>query len=218
MARWRIDAAIPWRQSMSSAPGPLKNLYRDYLRQGRSLRDAGLWALAVYRYGVWSRQLPRPARWITSKIYGGLVLALQMATGTQIYRETRIGEDLHLVHAWNVLIHPDVVIGDRCTIMHEVTLGTNEPGREGVPRIGNDVFIAAGAKILGPVTVGDGAVIASNSLVLSDIPPGTTAIGVPARLLRFPPGAPGDRKPAAGSSQLQSNGEVRTAGTDRTSR
>ncbi len=203
---------------MLSAPGLLKNLRRDYLRQGRSFRDAGLWALAVYRYGVWSQQLPQPARWMTSKIYGGLVMALQLATGTQIYRETRIGEDLHLVHAWNVLIHPDVVIGDRCKIMHEVTLGTNEPGRRGVPRIGNDVFIAAGAKILGPVTIGDRAVIASNSLVISDVPPGATAIGVPARVLMFPAAAPSDGKPAAGNSRPQSTGEVRAADADRKSR
>jgi serine O-acetyltransferase len=57
--------------------------------------------------------------------------------------------------------------------------------REGVPRIGNDVFIGAGAKILGPVTVGDGAIVAANSLVLTNVPPGATAVGVPARMLNY---------------------------------
>jgi serine O-acetyltransferase len=167
----------------------LNKLYGDYVRHGRSLRSPGLWVLFAYRYGVWSQQLPNPARWLTSKVYGGWTLTVQILTGTEIYRETTIGDDLHLIHGTNIKIHADAVIGDRCGMMHDVTLGTND-GRErrrtGAPRIGHDVFIGAGAKVLGSITVGDGATIASNSLVTIDVPPGTMAIGVPARILRFP--------------------------------
>ena len=86
-----------------------------------------------------------------------------------------------IIHAGMQQIHPDVVIGERCGIMHNVTLGTNM-GTE-VPVIGNDVFIGCGASILGKVTVGDGARVAANSLVISDVPPGAMAMGVPAKVI-----------------------------------
>lgn len=87
-----------------------------------------------------------------------------------------------------MLIHPDVVIGDRCRIASGVSLGTNERFKLGVPKIGHDVIIENGVKILGPVTVGDHAVIRANSLVLTNVPAGSVAVGVPAKLTR--PSAP----------------------------
>jgi serine O-acetyltransferase len=192
----------------------LNRLYGDYVRHGRTFRNPGLWVLFVYRYGVWSRKLPNPARWITSKIYGSWTITLQILTGTEIYCETVIGDDLNLIHATNIKIHPDVVIGDRCGMMHEVTLGTNagrERRRSGVPRIGDDVFIGAGAKVLGPITVGDGATIAPNSLVTIDVPPGTTAIGVPARILRFPTQRPTQPTASAPGSGPPTNGDLRAS-------
>jgi len=65
-------------------------------------------------------------------------------------------------------------------VMHNVTIGTNMTG--GAPRIGNDVFIGCGATILGEITIGDGVRIASNSLVISDVPAGAMAMGVPAKV------------------------------------
>jgi len=76
------------------------------------------------------------------------------------------------------------VIGDRVGIMHDVTIGTNLE-RPGTPVIGNDVFIGTGARILGGVKIGDGARIAANSVVLTDVPAGATAIGVPARVMQY---------------------------------
>ena len=68
--------------------------------------------------------------------------------------------------------------------MHDVTIGTNMD-RPGVPRLGNNVFVGAGAKILGGISIGDGARIAANSLVVCDVPAGATAVGVPARVLQY---------------------------------
>jgi serine O-acetyltransferase len=163
----------------------LAKLRADYRRHGRSPTNLAFWAVAIYRFGVWSHHLRfAPARWITSKLYGLLFFMIQVASGIELNREARIGDGLYLVHVGNIKVHPGTVIGERCTIFHDVTVGTNLD-RDGAPTIGDDVYIGAGAKILGPVRIGDGARIAANSLVVADIPPGVTAIGVPARPMQF---------------------------------
>lgn len=162
----------------------IEELRADYSRHGATLKNPAVWALAVYRFGVWSQEMQGPAGTLASKLYGTMYLGIQLATGMQLNREARIGKDLNLVHWGNTRIHPATVIGDRCGIMHDVTIGTNME-RQGVPVIGDDVFIGAGAKILGPVRIGSKARIAANSLVLQDVPDGATAVGVPARILRY---------------------------------
>ncbi|MEB2344564.1 MAG: serine acetyltransferase [Deltaproteobacteria bacterium] len=175
----------------------------DYHRHGRSLLNPALWAMVVYRFGRWSlARRTRAARWVTSKVYGLLFLGVELATGITLNREAIVGEGFHLVHSGNIKVHPGVVIGDRVGLMHDVTLGTNM-GRGGVPQLGNDVFIGAGAKILGAVTIGDGARVAANSLVVSDVPPGATAIGVPARVMRYT-----GRAPEAGEGSVRSEETV----------
>jgi serine O-acetyltransferase len=121
-----------------------------------------------------------------------------------IYRETKLGEDLTFPHARNILIHPDATIGDRVTIEHQVTVATTR-GREGAPKIGNDVIIEAGAKVLGPINIGDGAVIGANTLVATDVPPGATAMGVPCRIIKKA-ATPAAEKPANGHSKDQPRG------------
>jgi serine O-acetyltransferase len=104
-----------------------------------------------------------------------------VVTGADIPLMTKIGGGLLLPHPNGIVIHPDVVVGANCLIFQQVTLGMGS--LPGVPTIGNHVDIGAGAKILGGVMVGDGARIGANSVVLSDIPPGATAVGSPARVL-----------------------------------
>jgi serine O-acetyltransferase len=161
-----------------------KDLRADYVKHGGTLRNTAYWAIAVYRYGRWAMEQRGLTGWVANKIYGILFLFIELATGIMLHREVKVGEGFHLVHSGNIKIHPEVVIGDRVGIMHDVTIGTL-PKTPGVPRLGNDVFIGSGAKILGPLTIGDGGRVASNSLVFSDVPPGATAIGVPARIIHF---------------------------------
>jgi len=162
-------------------------LYADYLRHGRSVTDPGLWALAVRRFGNWAADLPLPPlRWLGLKMYGGAVVAVQAATGNLFHREIKLGEEPDVRGSRNMIIHPEVEIGDRCRISSTVSVGTNERFKRGVPKIGNDVIIENGVKILGPVTIGDRAVIRANSLVLTDIPAGAIAIGVPAKYTSAP--------------------------------
>lgn len=82
-----------------------------------------------------------------------------------------------------VVFHPKAVVGSGCVIGTSVVLGGRGKGVPGAPRIGNDVYIGTGAKILGPVTIGDGAVIGANAVVLCDVPARATAVGVPAKVL-----------------------------------
>jgi serine O-acetyltransferase len=177
----------------------VEQLRRDYRRHGAKLQNPAFWAVAVYRFGAWSNTLNGGVfKTLTSKAYGALFLAVELATGIALNREARLGNGFHLVHSGNTKIHPGVIMGDRCGVMHDVTIGTNME-RAGVPHIGSDVFIGAGAKVLGPIKIGDRACVAANSLVISDVPAGATAVGVPARILQYT----GRAAPAAGPIPLR---------------
>ena len=86
-------------------------------------------------------------------------------------------------YGMGVVIHRHTVIGNNCEIAHHVTIG-GRGGYASVPVIGNDVFIGAGAKILGPIKIGDGATIGANAVVLHDVPPHSVAVGIPARVVK----------------------------------
>lgn len=162
----------------------LDELRADYERHGSSLRNMAFWAIATYRFGRWADGQPKLVRRAGGKLYGALSLFVEATSGILLNREANIGDDFHLVHSGNIKIHPQCVIGRRVGIMQDVTLGESVE-RPGAPIIGDDVFIGAGAKVLGPVRIGDRARIAANSLVVTDVPPDTTAIGVPARIMRY---------------------------------
>jgi len=159
------------------------DLRSDYQRHGRSLRNMAFWAMATYRFGRWAGQQPAPIRELGGKVYSCLYFIVEATSGIVLNREATIGEAFHLVHSGNIKIHPSCVIGNRVGIMQDVTLGEGE--RSGAPVIGDDVFIGAGAKVLGPITIGDRVRIVANSLVITDVPSDCTAIGVPARILRY---------------------------------
>ena len=103
-----------------------------------------------------------------------------VVTGTDIPLNTNIGGGLLLTHPNGVVIHSDAQIGVNCLIFQQVTIGTRGGG---APRIGNHVDIGAGARILGSVCVGDFARIGANAVVLTDVPTGKTAVGIPAKIV-----------------------------------
>jgi len=161
----------------------IETLRLDYARHGSSLRSMPFWAMATYRIGRWAGEQSGPLRIIGDKLYGGMLFVVEATSGILLNREVTIGENLHLVHSGNIKIHPACVIGNRVGIMHDVTLGEGE--RPGAPVIGDDVFIGTGARVLGPVKVGNRVRIAANSLVVTDLPDDCMAIGVPAKILRY---------------------------------
>ncbi|MEM7675037.1 MAG: serine acetyltransferase [Myxococcota bacterium] len=100
--------------------------------------------------------------------------------GADIPLGTQLGGGLLLPHPQGVVIHGDAIIGANCLIMSQVTIGVTRRG--GPPVIGGAVDIGTGAKILGAIKIGDGAQIGANAVVLTDIPAGATAVGIPARI------------------------------------
>lgn len=163
----------------------LAELASDYRTHGRSLRNTAFWAVGTYHFGLWSKaQTFVPLRVVTDAFYACMALWVEMVSGITLHRESIIGANLHLVHSGNIKIDAGVRIGKRVGIMHNVTIAAADD-KPGLPVIGDGVYIGTGATILGPVTIGQGARIASNSLVLEDVPADTTAVGVPARVLRY---------------------------------
>lgn len=106
-------------------------------------------------------------------------------TGIEIHPGAQIGRRLVMDHGMGIVIGETAEIGDDCTLYHGVTLGgTGASQGKRHPTVGNGVLIGTGAKLLGPIHVGDGSRIGANCVVLQDVPPNSTAVGVPARLVR----------------------------------
>ncbi len=106
-------------------------------------------------------------------------------TGIEIHPAARIGRRLFIDHGAAVVIGETAVIGDNCTIYQGVTLGgTGKHTGKRHPTLGNNVMVGAGAKVLGPFTVGDNAKVAAGAVVLSEVPEGSTAVGIPAHIVR----------------------------------
>ena len=110
----------------------------------------------------------------------------KMWTGIEIHPGAHIGRRLVIDHGTGIVIGETAEIGDDCLIYHGVTLGgTGKDHGKRHPTIGNNVLISCGAKVLGPFRVGDNARIASNAVVLSEVPEDATAVGIPAQIVRI---------------------------------
>ena len=120
------------------------------------------------------------------KFIGRLLSQLgRFFTGVEIHPAAQIGRGLMIDHGMGVVIGETTIIGDNCTIYQGVTLGgTGKETGKRHPTIGNNVMIGSGAKVLGPFTVGDNSKIAAGAVVLNEVPPNSTAVGIPARVVR----------------------------------
>lgn len=157
------------------------NLREDWATYERDPWQPGFWVMLVYRFGRWRYRLrPGAIRKPFSLLYKLARTAVQIATGIELPCETQIGKRLRIEHFGGIIVSGDTVIGDDVRLRQGVTLGLKRAGERGAPIIGNGVDIGAGAKILGPVRIGDHAVIGANAVVVRDVPPGAMALGVPA--------------------------------------
>lgn len=139
----------------------------------------GLHAVWIHRasHGLWNLGLKWVARLLS--------MLARFITGIEIHPGAKIGRRVFLDHGLGIVIGETTEIGDDCTIYQGVTLGGTSlyKGVKRHPTLGKGVVISAGAKVLGGFTVGDGARVGSNAVVLKEIPAGATAVGIPARIL-----------------------------------
>ncbi len=147
----------------------------------------GIYAIQFHRlsHHLWKWNLKWLARFLSNIV--------RWVTGIEIHPGAQMGKRLFIDHGMGVVIGETAVIGDGCTLYHGVTLGgTSWKKGKRHPTLGNDVVIGAGAKVLGPLQVGDAARIGSNAVVLKDVPAGATVVGVPGRTVT--PGKGGPQK------------------------
>jgi serine acetyltransferase/GT2 family glycosyltransferase len=150
------------------------------------LKEQSIWVIAVYRYGHRVDAMPHGLhKRLALTLYWALFRLVETTTGISLPKEAAIGPGLRIFHFGNIFLHPDVVIGARCTLRQGVTIG-NIVANGPVPVLGDDVEVGAYAQILGGVRVGNGAKIGSMSVVLHDVPEGCTVAGIPARVVRSP--------------------------------
>ena len=134
-----------------------------------------------YRIGhsFWCRQ-KNPLMFILLFINRVLYPFIRMYSMLELSPKVQIGEGLYIAHIGPTIIHHDVVIGKNLTILPGVIIGA---AKTGVPTIGDNVTIGAGAVIIGKINIGDNAIIGANAVVTRDIPEGCTVVGIPARLI-----------------------------------
>jgi serine O-acetyltransferase len=146
-------------------------------------REQSLWALRVYRYGRRVDAMPAGwrARW-HARGYWLAFRAVETLTGISLPKAARIGPGLRIWHFGNVFVHPDTVIGARCTLRQGVTLGNRVPDGP-CPVLEDGVELGAYAQVLGGVRLGAGCKVGAMSVVLRDVPAGATAVGNPARIV-----------------------------------
>ena len=171
------------------------NLREDWQTYERDPARQGLWVMVVYRFGRWRYGIHN--RWLRlpfSILYKILKLLSQILTGIDLPCEVTVGRRFKIEHFGDIIISGDTVFGDDVVIRNGVTVGLKRTNERGAPVIGNRVDIGTGAKILGPIRIGDDVAIGANAVVLQDVPPNSLAIGVPAQI------RPRPTPSAAGSS------------------
>jgi len=160
------------------------NLREDWQTYEHDMTRQGLWVMAVYRFGRWRYTLRQA--WLRvpfSFVYKLLKLLSQILTGIDLPCEVAVGRRLLIEHFGGIVVSGDTVLGDDVVIRNGVTIGLKRTGERGAPVIGNRVDIGAGAKVLGAIKIGDDVVIGANAVVLTDVPPNSLAVGVPARII-----------------------------------
>ena len=153
---------------------------------------SGFKAVRAHRRANWCyrHNLKFLARWISQHA--------RKKTGIEIHPAAKIGKGLFIDHGMGVVIGETAEIGDNCTLYQNVTLGgTGKDQGKRHPTLGNHVLIGAGAKVLGPFKVGDNARVAAGAVVLDEVPPDATAVGVPARIVKI-----GERRVECASETL----------------
>jgi serine O-acetyltransferase len=172
------DVRAIWRKDPALRGGPLRAL--------EVVLYASFWAMLFHRVAHATQALGIP-------FFPRLISQIaRFLTGIEIHPGAVIGKGLFIDHGMGVVIGETAILGSDVLLFHGVTLGGvgAEPGRRH-PKLGDGVLVGAGAKVLGAITIGAGARIGAQAVVLTDVPPLATAVGVPAKSRVHPPGDAG---------------------------
>jgi len=161
-----------------------KNLRADLQAYNGNWGAQGFWVMVVYRYGRW-RYRVRPAivRKFFSLIYHVLFKFVQIITGIQLPCEVDVGRNFIIDHFGGILISGYAKFGDNCRVRHGVVIGILRVGEKSAPIIGNNVDIGVGARLLGPIRIGDNVLIGANTVVVRDVPDNSVIMTVPPIIL-----------------------------------
>ena len=159
----------------------------SWLRRARiAATEESWWVVFWYRFGRWALLECRVPglRPVCRALAGAMLRLLRVLLGIAISPQCAAGPGLYFGHFGGVWINPHVRLGRNVSIMNGVTIGEGGTGAtHGVPTIGDFVYVGPHATVVSRIRIGDGCVVGANSLVVTDVPDGATAIGVPARVL-----------------------------------
>ena len=159
----------------------LENIRTDLRAYEGNWGAQGFWVMVVYRFGRWRYGIRfAPARIACSAVYRVLYKLTQMATGIELPCEAVVGRNFVIDHFGDIIVSGYARFGDNCRIRNGVSVGLRHVNDHRAPIIGNNVDVGAGAKLLGPITIGDNVAIGANAVVMCDVPSDSIAVGVPA--------------------------------------
>lgn len=172
-------------ESETAELGLWEQIKEDWIAHGRDWTRPGFRAVAVHRFGVWRMKIkPILLRAPLSILYRALFRKIRNTYGIELPYSAQLGRRVVIEHQSCIVIHGDCVIGDDCIIRQGVTMGNRYLDRPfDAPKLGKRVNVGAGAKLFGNITIGDDANIGANAVVLIDVPPGATAVGIPAKVI-----------------------------------
>lgn len=178
--------------------------------------EQGFWVMLVYRFGRWRYTIrPAFARKPFSLLYKIAHKFVQILTGIDLPCEVEVGRNFVIDHFGGIIVSGYTKFGDNCRLRHDVCIGLRHIDEPAAPVIGSNVDIGAGAKILGPITIGDNVLIGANAVVIENVPANSIAVGVPAKILqrtlRAQPGSERERHRAAAPTPLAKVHELAAA-------
>lgn len=150
------------------------------------LFSQGFAAVVCYRCGRWlaDHRPPPGLRQLCSALYFIYWKIVETCTGISIPADCRIGPGLYIGHFGQIVLNANVVMGSNCNLSQGVTIGLARRGEQiGSPRLGDRVYIAPGAKIIGPIHVADGTAVGANAVVTRDTEPDAVVVGIPAKTI-----------------------------------
>lgn len=152
------------------------------------LTKPGLWILTQYRCSRWvDQQVHLPIiRFVLKVLCAIWQKLIEIITCSEFPNKAHIAPGVFIPHAFGIIIHYQVTIGENCTLSQDVTIGVGGRGeKRGCPQIGDRVFIGPGARIFGSITIGNDVAIGANAVATKNLPDQAVAVGIPAKIISY---------------------------------